>query len=82
MTRRKKMSKALLHLMHKDEVYIRLRKEYMLLSHANKNPEVNKMLIRKLEGSISALEWILGFDYIDQMAYEQKEGEDNNDSNN
>tara|TARA_R100001082_G_C4342308_1_gene150700 strand:+ start:976 stop:1191 length:216 start_codon:yes stop_codon:yes gene_type:complete len=71
------MSKALLHLMHKDEVYIRLRKEYMLLSHANKNPEVNKMLIRKLEGSISALEWVLGFDYL-----EQKEEENNNGSNN
>tara|TARA_R100001086_G_C11760555_1_gene238006 strand:- start:543 stop:734 length:192 start_codon:yes stop_codon:yes gene_type:complete len=63
--------------MHKDEVYIRLRKEYMLLSHANKNPEVNKMLIRKLEGSISALEWVLGFDYL-----EQKEEENNNGSNN
>ena len=71
------MSKALLHLMHKDEVYIRLRKEYILLSNSNKNPEVNKMLIKKLEGSISALEWVLGFDYI-----EQRKEEDNNDSNN
>jgi hypothetical protein len=78
------MSKAVLHLKHKDEVIIRLRREYMLLSHAsqrqflkNKNPEENKILIRKLEGSTSALEWVLGFDYIDQLAYKQKEEEEN-----
>ena len=67
------MSKAVLHLMHKDEVVIRLEKELTLLSHANKNPKVNKLLIQKLEGSIDALKWVLGFDYIN------KEGE-NNDS--
>ena len=66
------MSKAVLHLMHKDEVVIRLEKELSLLSHVNKNPEANKYLIPKLQGSIDALKWVLGFDYI-----EQKEEEEN-----
>ena len=48
---------------------------YGLLSQANKNPEANKYLIPKLYGSIDALKWVLGFDYIN------KEG-DNNDSSN
>mgnify|MGYP003153856608 CR=1 FL=1 len=68
------MSKAVLHLMHKDEIMIKLEKELSLLSHANKNPEVNKPLIQKLEGSIDALKWVLGFNYIN------REGK-NNDSN-
>ena len=68
------MSKAILHLMHKDEIMIKLEKELSLLSQANKNPEANKYLIPKLYGSIDALKWVLGFDYIN------KEG-DNNDSN-
>ena len=68
------MSKAILHLMHKDEIMIKLEKELSLLSQANKNPEANKYLIPKLYGSIDALKWVLGFDYIN------KEGE-NNDSN-
>lgn len=68
------MSKAVLHLMHKDEIMIKLEKELSLLSQANKNPEANKYLIPKLYGSIDALKWVLGFDYIN------KEG-DNNDSN-
>jgi phosphoserine aminotransferase len=68
------MSKAVLHLMHKDEVVIRLEKELTLLSHANKNSQVNKPLIQKLEGSIDALKWVLGFDYIN------KEGEENAES--
>ena len=69
------MSKAVLHLMHKDEVVIRLEKELSLLSHVNKNPEANKYLIPKLQGSIDALKWVLGFDYIN------KEGEENAESN-
>jgi len=69
------MSKAILHLMHKDEIMIKLEKELSLLSQANKNPEANKYLIPKLYGSIDALKWVLGFDYIN------KEG-DNNDSSN
>ena len=68
------MSKAVLHLMHKDEIMIKLEKELSLLSQANKNPEANKYLIPKLYGSIDALKWVLGFDYIN------KEG-NNNDSN-
>ena len=65
------MSKAILHLMHKDEIMIKLEKELSLLSQANKNPEANKYLIPKLYGSIDALKWVLGFDYIN------KEGEKN-----
>ena len=65
------MSKAVLHLMHKDEIMIKLEKELSLLSQANKNPEANKYLIPKLYGSIDALKWVLGFDYIN------KEGEKN-----
>ena len=68
------MSKAILHLMHKDEIMIKLEKELSLLSQANKNPEANKYLIPKLYGSIDALKWVLGFDYIN------KEG-DSDDSN-
>lgn len=68
------MSKAVLHLMHKDEIMIKLEKELSLLSEANKNPEVNKYLIPKLHGSINALKWVLGFNYIN------KEG-DSDDSN-
>ena len=68
------MSKAILHLMHKDEIMIKLEKELSLLSQANKNPEANKYLIPKLYGSIDALKRVLGFGYIN------KEGE-NNDSN-
>jgi|TARA_R100000773_G_C4115004_1_gene53255 hypothetical protein len=64
------MSKAVLHLMHKDEVVIRLEKELSLLSHVNKNPEANKYLIPKLQGSIDALKWVLGFDYIEQKEEE------------
>ena len=66
------MSKAILHLMHKDEIMIKLEKELSLLSHVNKNPEANKYLIPKLQGSIDALKWVLGFDYI-----EQEKGEEN-----
>ena len=69
------MSKAILHLMHKDEIMIKLEKELSLLSQANKNPEANKYLIPKLYGSIDALKWVLGFDYIN------KEGENNDSSN-
>ncbi len=64
------MSKAVLHLMHKDEIMIKLEKELSLLSHVNKNPEANKYLIPKLQGSIDALKWVLGFDYIEQKEEE------------
>ena len=68
------MSKAILHLMHKDEIMIKLEKELSLLSHANKNPEINKpccskrFAIQRLEGSIDALKWVLGFDYIKEKS--------------
>ncbi len=65
------MSKAVLHLMHKDEVMIKLEKDLSLLSHLNKNPEANKYLIPKLQGSIDALKWVLGFDYIEQNQEEE-----------
>ena len=58
--------------MHKDEIMIKLEKELSLLSHVNKNPDANKYLIPKLQGSIDALKWALGFDYI-----EQEKGEEN-----
>ena len=45
---------------------IKLEKELSLLSQANKNPEANKYLIPKLYGSIDALKWVLGFDYINK----------------
>ena len=68
------MSKALLHLMHKDEIFLYMVDKQELLVHAQKNPEANKMLIPKLQGAIETCKYVLGFDYI------TKEGE-NNDSN-
>ena len=57
--------------MHKDEIMIKLEKELSLLSHVNKNPDANKYLIPKLQGSIDALKWALGFDYIEQEKGEE-----------
>ena len=70
------MSKALLHLMHKDEIFLYMVDKQELLIHAQKNPEVNKMLIPKLQGAIETCKYVLGFDYI-----EQKEEERNDNAN-
>tara|TARA_Y100000816_G_C25658257_1_gene349583 strand:- start:121 stop:339 length:219 start_codon:yes stop_codon:yes gene_type:complete len=70
------MSKALLHLMHKDEIFLYMIDKQELLIHAQKNPEVNKMLIPKLQGAIETCKYVLGFDYI-----EQKEEERNDNTN-
>ena len=70
------MSKALLHLMHKDEIFLYMVDKQELLIHAQKNPEVNKMLIPKLQGAIETCKYVLGFDYI-----EQKEEERNDNTN-
>ena len=70
------MSKALLHLMHKDEIFLYMVDKQELLIHAQKNPEVNKMLIPKLQGAIETCKYVLGFDYI-----EQKEEETNDNPN-
>jgi hypothetical protein len=70
------MSKALLHLMHKDEIFLYMVDKQELLIHAQKNPEVNKMLIPKLQGAIETCKYVLGFDYI-----EQKEEETNDNTN-
>jgi len=70
------MSKALLHLMHKDEIFLYMVDKQELLIHAQKNPEVNKMLIPKLQGAIETCKYVLGFDYI-----EQKEEEKNDNTN-
>ena len=70
------MSKAVLHLMHKDEIFLYMVDKQELLIHAQKNPEVNKMLIPKLQGAIETCKYVLGFDYI-----EQKEEERNDNTN-
>ena len=70
------MSKALLHLMHKDEIFLYMIDKQELLIHAQKNPEVNNMLIPKLQGAIETCKYVLGFDYI-----EQKEEETNDNTN-
>ena len=64
------MSKALLHLMHKDEIFLYMVDKQELLIHAQKNPEVNKMLIPKLQGAIETCKYVLGFDYIEQKEEE------------
>jgi hypothetical protein len=68
------MSKALLHLMHKDEIFLYMVDKLELLVHPQKNPEANKMLIPKLQGAIETCKYVLGFDYIN------KEGEENAES--
>lgn len=68
------MSKALLHLMHKDEIFMYMIDKQELLVQAQKNPEAHKMLIPKLEGSIETCKFVLGFDYISNKG-------ENNDSN-
>jgi hypothetical protein len=70
------MSKALLHLMHKDEIFLYMVDKQELLVHAQKNPEANKMLIPKLQGSIETCKYVLGFDYINKQGEENAESSD------
>ena len=66
------MSRALLHLKHKDEIVIALEKElsmkeYLMRNYENNN---NKTLIDVCTGRISALKWVLGFENLDNQGEE------------
>ena len=64
------MSRALLHLKHKDEIVIALEKELSMKEYLMRNYEKNETLIDKCTGEISALKWVLGFENLDNQGEE------------
>tara|TARA_Y100000361_G_scaffold46705_1_gene40440 strand:- start:1750 stop:1953 length:204 start_codon:yes stop_codon:yes gene_type:complete len=64
------MSRALLHLKHKDEIVIALEKELSMKEYLMRNYEKNETLIDVCTGRISALKWVLGFENLDNQGEE------------